>query len=579
MPIPTPAQGQTSVNLRRVPSVNSTAQRAEAQMWGEISNQMGRVASVFGQIDSRRVAAERERQGAIDGASEDFDPNQTNVRTSGARIYRDSALKSYMARLEMDTQTALSRINVEQSQDPDSMVKSMNAYIDKTATDMPADVAANYKVMSSKTVNSLAIRAFEAKAARERDLAKRDTLALIDIAEERLGSFGIPQSAEDEELMAVEFAKYQSALDGAVESGFLAENETVLRREQLRGRVEDSTIMSAIQQAPNKLEFALAVAEGRSGTALDEYTPAARQKALASAQSLYSVEEQIESKAKAAQAAARKRFKTNAYKNLYANPESPQNNLVLEALENYATSPDDIVEVQRLRDFLENAQTERFTESNPQHLSYLESLAARGDLTLDELDMSHGSENKNIRLATSDYRRLVDEVESNREGLVNTITWESWQERLDLEFPSLEKMSTSEMMLALVTGNSADPNSGLSGDDLAKRKSFEKAKQALRVEAKTKIADGDISSESDLNEFLGEEYAKMKQRFGSKSLGEGLTVQPPVLQMLPQDVRDNYPLYLADENKFLSDVASGKLTAEQANVIDKAIKESRNAKP
>jgi hypothetical protein len=240
----------------------------------------------------------------------------------------------------------------------------------------------------------------------------------------------------------------------------------------------------------------------------------------------------------------------------------------MDMLESSASSVEELDKVQKMRGYITNFEEDLYAKSSPRELATLSAMSARGELTAERLDESLANPDPDKRLSGKDYAVLLEQVQADRQGLPSTITWESWKERYDMQFPSPEKLSTTGMIVSFF--GKSDPNAGLTPDELKKRQENETMKNKVFVTAKELIANGEIVNESQLSSWFGQEFAKASQNFGSvKVEGTSGKAVPEMaaINSSPQ-LKNLYDFYSTkDKNQLLLDVKNEKLSSEDAAII------------
>lgn len=585
MPIPRFNPGTPDVNLTQIRKFSPVGDQAQADMWGEVGQQMQKVSATFGEIEQRRVTAEQERLGVVAGADANFDPaTAQKVVTSADRAFRKGAISSYMARMDIDTNQNLTTINAESFDDPALMRRRMMNYVDAQAGKMPVDIAVDYKQGAMRSVDAYYSNSVSSAASRTRSQQKDDIQAGIELSERRLKELGVPTSPAAQAAYELEAAKLNVKQQQAIESGVMTPNQIAVRQQVLKEDLEDGTIYEAVMNQPGaaKFDFAMKVAEGKSGTGLDLLPPDRRMRAVTVAQQLLNAEKAQEDLAEKTRTKTAEQAVWNASELISANPTDPRAAQVANSLMSIANTPETVTQAAKLRSYVANPADPRFAASNKEYLDYLQLEGARGSLTQQQVDTAWGNDSANTRISTADRQQLSQLIKSRPKGILGTNAWDTYVGKLEAEFPVRERRRTgmnalfAQLGLNVPTANGAVSANGLTEGQMKANEGL--VKQVL-LETQEKIAKGDIASEASLTEYGGKKITELRQYFQGSTVnkenrplvmspakqGAYLTVQTqPTQQQL-------YTKYKNDREAFARDAASGQLDVKTINTISRML--------
>lgn len=598
MAIPTFNPGQTiAVRLDQVPKFEASGARAEAKVWGDVSQEMGEVSRMVGEIDRQQVLDQREQEGLRAGAQANFDPAELEqvARTSADRVYRKAASASYLSKLDIDGDAAMAKINAEHAEDPETLQQRLTQYIDGIASTMPEGVALQYRDGASRTANAYITNAVNGRAARDRGQQKADILAGLELSEAKLKEMGAPDTPEAVKAQQLEAAKYAVRRRQAVDAGVLTENQMMVREQALQEDMTNSTIFQAVRAAPDKLDFALKLADGKSGIAtLDSLSADTRRYGVQVAQQLINEKNAAEAIQKKERLAQANEIIATDGEEIIDSPWSADMPARALQLETLALTPDAVEYVGKLRAYVADPSNERFQVMNGDTTvgDYLDYKAARGELTSDDVNRSWGNEQINSRIDTATRKKLQLAVKGIPNEVVGTPAWKTYVARLEQEFPVPDRsMSPREAMLLQLWGRKASGPGGLNANGLtdAKMQENERLVKQVLYDTQNKIRAGEIASESSLTEYSTKKLAELRQTYGGTSVD---TSARPKLDTVEKQSAwatiSNDPSattlwtrYRADRKAFVDDVAAGRIDTttpdgvRRVNAINRMLQEDK----
>lgn len=585
MAIPTFSPGQligpNSVSVRKY---NPNGDLAEANMWGDVAHEMGKVAQTFSDIETRRALEEAEAEGIRQASNPDFDPEvlKKQAITSADRAFRKGATTAYLSNLDMQTDQELVRINAESSGDPDLLFERMKTHIDSVSQQMPEVIAMQFKEGALRQANGYYTNALSGMASRVRSQQKTDILAGIELSESKLEQIGSPGSAEAEEQFSLEGAKYRVKLQSAVEAGFITENEALLRQSNLQDKMLDVSIKQAVFSAPDRLDFAMKVAAGESGTDFDNLPVNKRYNAVTAAQQFINAENSAQS---LRDQQMRELVSSQVLQISDAVLSSPEDSASVEAVQraiSIANTPETVDQAYKLRDYIQNPNAARFQPLSGEYQEHLEYKAALGSLDQRTVNNAFGADMPDNRIGVEGWRALTSELSARPSEIVGGNAWKTFTERLESEFPVPQRSSKGLAGLAASLGldvtniNIADGMDGVS--EKQKQENRRLLTQVLR-DTQQKISDGDIDSESSLTQYATQKLGELRQQFGAASLNQNNRVKSrgPATQAAfvvmgsDEETRRMYQKYKDDRKGFLRDVNAGKIDMRTANTINRLL--------
>lgn len=587
MPIPRFNPGTPNVNLTQITRFSPSGSAAQAEMWGQVAKDMGQVASTYGEIERRRVLTEQETAGKVAAADPNFDPNQLRqkVITSADAAYRKGAVASYMAQLDTQKSAAFTAINAESFEDPALLRRRMEQYIDATAAKMPLEVAIEYKQGALREADAYYANSMSAASGRARSQQKDDIKAGIELSEMKLKDLGVPSNPAAQAAYELEAAKLDVKYRQAVEAGVMAPNEVLVRGQVLKQDLEDGTIYQSVIDQPSaaRFDFAMKVAEGKSGTGLDLLPADRRYRAVQIAQQTLNAEAAQEKIMEMAQTKQAEEAVWKASELVAANPGDPRAAQTVNRLMALANTPETVQQAAKLRSYVANPGDPRFAKSNPEYMEYLELEAARGRLTQQQVDSAWGDDNLNTRVSTADRQKLSKLLQVRPKGIVGTNAWDTYVTRLEAEFPVRERRRTGMSALFAQLGINV-PQAGQTGPsangltDAQMRANEGLVKQVL-LETQEKIASGDIASENSLTEYGGKRISELRQYFGgagANAANRPVTYAPSqqgavMLMQTRPTIQQQYDRYKVDREAFARDASNGTLDVQTINTISRML--------
>lgn len=598
MPIPTFNPGQAvTVRLDQVPKFEPSGARAEGQMWGDVSQEMDQVAHMVGEIDRQQVLDQQERAGMKAGAQPDFNPQQLEqvAATSADRVWRKAASASYLSKLDINGDAAMAKINAESGEDPEKLNQRLNEYIDGIASTMPETVALQYRDGASRTANAYYTNAVSSQVARDRGQHKADIIAGLELSEAKLKDMGAPDSPEAEKAQQLEAAKYAVRRRQAVEAGVLTENQLAVREQALQQDMTNSTIFQAVRAAPDKLDFALKLANGQSGLpGLDNLPADTRRYGVQVAQQLINEQNATEAIQKKQRLQQASEIITTDGEAIIDTPWAADMPAKAQQLETLALTPDAVDYVGKLRAYVANPSDERFTVMNGDTTvgDYLDYKAARGELSSDDVNTAWGNEQVNSRIDTATRKKLQLAVKGIPDQVVGSTAWKTYVARLETEFPVPDRsMSPKEAMLMQLWGHKPSGPGGLNANGLtdAKMKENEQLVKQVLYDTQNKIRTGDIASESSLTEYSTKKLAELRQTYGGASVDTSARplLTTPDKQAAWATITNDpsgttlWTRYRADRKAFVDDVAAGRIDTRtpdgirRVNAINRLLQEDK----
>lgn len=582
MAVPRFNPGVPDVNLRQITHFSPTGTEAQAQLWGQVSAEFAKVGNTFSEIESRRVQAQQETMGKVAAGTEGFDPAQLKQGITAAdRAFYKGAVASYMSRMDIDTNTSLANINAETYEDPSLMQRRMRNYVDSVAARMPVDIALQYKEGAMRIANNYFTNSVSAAAGRARSQQKDDIQAGIELSERRLKELGVPTTPAAQAAYEQEAAVLKTKQDAAVESGIFTPNQIAVRNQVLKEDLEDGTIYEAVSNQPGaaKFDFAMKVAEGKSGTGLDLLPPDRRYRAVQVAQTMLNAEKAQEDMAEKTRTRAAEAAIWDTSELAASDPRNPATIQKVNQLMTLANTPETVTQAAKLRNFVANPDDPRFLSSNKEYKDYLELEAARGSLTQTQVDTAWGSDSINTRISTNDRQALSQMIKVRPKGIMGTNAWDTFVGKLEAQFPVRERRRTGMSALFAQLGLDV-PNAGGTGKTAnglteGQMKANEGLVKQILMETQEKISNGDITSESSLTEYGGRKIAELRQQYGLDAGGVAnqkvsLTPAKQGAYLTIQNdatMQQMFEKYKKDRAAFARDAATNQLDIRTINTI------------
>jgi hypothetical protein len=585
MPITTFRPGDVdNTNFRGIPSIKPVGLDAEASLYGTVANEFDKVTQVFEGIQKQKKEMDkRESLAQVKIAEKDLenvDPAATGTNTTqkvqnaATKQVVDAGVQGYSAKMEIDLQGNMARIAQQNAGNPGLMHQKMQAYIEETTATLPKELETYYRGNATREANYYLSQATTDRVNADVGEAKNTVVTLIDSQQDQLQAMPAPASPAAQTALELRSAKYRVALDNAVKAGYLTPGEAQLRVMEVQESVMASAIVGEIQRAPNKLQFALDVAAGRSGTYLDAASPKQRLQGLAAATTMANVEDQIQARKDREVERARGAAFVRYQKQILADPNA-DHTATLTRMLNTAQTPADMERYSKMKDFIENSQNDLYNKSSPKAVAMLDYQANKGILTQDALDDAFANNDPNRRIGITDYNRLSGKIDEMREGLTDTLAYRTFADRLSLEFPAPKKSGLDAIVSAI--GRSQVPVGASTPLTTTENMSEnERLQNETLLELQEAIRDGTITSPQQLTTW-GNERLNMIRTQRGKGLYQPEIVNPGVKMAQDEVAADPalnglYQSYKNDRVRFINDVRSGKLTVYQANLINRALR-------
>lgn len=553
MPIQKFDPGQFQSKTATTARFTTAASQAEANMWGSVVQGMGRVNATYEAIHRNEVMAQVKQKALVDGQSDNFDANALNkaARTSADRVYQETATAAYLARVELNDSNSFGQINVQHAYEPEILQARMIEHVNGVSEKMPSVVAAQYKQAVLPKVQSYVNNAYSRFAQQERQLAERDVLSAIEMSEQAISEMGIPEDEAGRELLNAEKARYFTALDAAVNSRFMSDNEAAKRVGDVGKKQVQTQMFNVVQSSSAPLSFAVKVAAGKSGNlSLDALPAQERLKALQVAQQVHSANQQLRSQASAAAAAQRQSVVNSMWKEMLLRPDVVDRRVLNGMIANAQTSKE-IDQASKMRDYLDNYTEERYTKDDPQVLADVSARLFEDKVDQDMLNQLHGR-----GLSTATYQKFSNNLEFQSQNFTNTQAYSFQKNKMSLEFREAPKKISDPDTLADMQA------SGLPGKDYLQLRRFESQERqrilmAVQEAAINKKINPDNSSE--LGEFFDAEMAKSRAAVAQYK-STLMNRQAPVLDRKALE-------YIENPDKFADDMKKGLVSKDVARRV------------
>jgi hypothetical protein len=526
--------GGSGANFRNVRTVTPSGNRAEAELFNSVS--------------------------------QDF-----QVHSARFQRAQDAANKAELARRDIDLDLKAQEIRERNRLNPGGFNEDMENYINATAENVPEEVRGAYMLRARQKTAATFINERQKFVAHQLDLGKRDAEAFIEVQENRLLSYGVPSNEVELQLMQDDQSIYERFLDSEIAAGNLTANEVILKKQSLNEGMQASYALGRMQQEQLPLDFMVKVLKGNTDDPfLKDLSPGAKQKMLSQGQQLFSAQQQLEQRDERIRNEFITAQKTVHVDNIYNNPTSDTAQDSLKLLKSTATSPEERGKIEKLQEFVDNAEAERFQESDPEVVFDVEAALARGELTEDSLSTLHGE-----GLSNNDFNKYRAKVEQQRDSLIASPTFKLVKERMDAEFPSPKKLSQSELIMSMfskkaIPGVSTDP------EEIAKLEQNERLKNQMLLDLKGRILDDkSIGSEDQLLEAANAAIVKMRQEVlqGSTKGGPVVLTRPKQAAMQNTEAVEQSQKYVGKINKLRQDIKSGRIDADLGRAIYNIIKD------
>lgn len=521
----------------------------------------------------RPVGLQAEAQ-LFDFVSRDFEIHSEQFAQAQA-----AAEKAQLAERDIALDLKTQEIRERNRLNPNGFARDMDNYILSTADNVPDEIRDAYILRARQKTASAFIQERQNFVTHQLEVGKREAKAFLEIQENRLLSYGAPENEIDLQLINDDRVIYERFLESELNAGNMTPSEVNLRKQSLNDKMQSSYLLGKMQQNDMPLDFLVDVIGGETDDPiLQNLSPAAKQEALSQGQQLFSALQQIEQRDERLRQELVDAQKTIHVDTIYQNPTSPTAQDSIKILRSLAATPEERKKVQDLQEFVANAESKRYKESDPSTVFDVESELARGELSQTRLDDLHGN-----GLSNEDFNKYRNRLESERDSLVSSPTYQLIKERMDEEFPGPKKLSQTELLLSMFGGNdipgiSKDPN------EIARLQRNEKLKTQMLLDIKTQILEqGNINSETQLLEAGNAALVKMRQEVLQGSGGN--TKPSPTGNPLPKSAALQDTNAIAQHKKYIGkpdmlrqDIQNGKLDPATGRAIFNLIKEEENAR-
>lgn len=484
----------------------------------------------------------------------------------------ENAVRNAMAQRDIDLDLKVQEVREDNRLNPGGFLTSMETYVNTTADELPDNMRNDYLLRARQKTAAAFIQERRKFMQNQVEMNERESNAFIELHENRLKSYGAPDNDIELDLLEQDQAIYDVFVNAEVEAGLITPSEAELRKQELNEEMQAGYLLDKMQNSDQPLDLLLDVLDGNTDDpVLQDLTPMAKQKALSQGQQLFNAIQQIEQRNERVLTEAVNAQKTTHVDNVYTNPTSPSALDSMETLKRLATTPEERIKLQKLDEFIAEAETARYNTTDAEIEFQVEGKLARGELTQNELDDLHGN-----GLSNSDFNKYRAKLDNQREGLVSSPTYRLVQERMDSEFPSPRKINFMDEIMY----------GGRSLAELTAEQKQNEVNERLKTQAlidlKTRILDDKtITSEGDLLEAGNAAIVKLRQEVAqgvkpdTPSKPVVLTRQKQVAMQNPEAV-DLSKKYSGNLDQLKRDVKAGKIDRGLAREVYNILKEDED---
>jgi len=484
----------------------------------------------------------------------------------------ENAVRNAMAQRDIDLDLKVQEVREDNRLNPGGFLTSMETYVNTTADELPDNMRNDYLLRAWQKTAAAFIQERRKFMQNQVEMNERESNAFIELHENRLKSYGAPDNDIELDLLEQDQAIYDVFVNAEVEAGLITPSEAELRKQELNEEMQAGYLLDKMQNSDQPLDLLLDVLDGNTDDpVLQDLTPMAKQKALSQGQQLFNAIQQIEQRNERVLTEAVNAQKTTHVDNVYTNPTSPSALDSMETLKRLATTPEERIKLQKLDEFIAEAETARYNTTDAEIEFQVEGKLARGELTQNELDDLHGN-----GLSNSDFNKYRAKLDNQREGLVSSPTYRLVQERMDSEFPSPRKINFMDEIMY----------GGRSLAELTAEQKQNEVNERLKTQAlidlKTRILDDKtITSEGDLLEAGNAAIVKLRQEVAqgvkpdTPSKPVVLTRQKQVAMQNPEAV-DLSKKYSGNLDQLKRDVKAGKIDRGLAREVYNILKEDED---
>jgi hypothetical protein len=239
--------------------------RSAAQMWSNVARTAEDVVQRTNRALDTMAQERGEQAGKIAGAEPGFDPASVNEATTiFDKSFRDGALSSYVANLDVETNKALGDIAAREL-NPAALGEQMDAYIKGVVEGLPEDLQPSIGTQLKRSASGYYVNATRRYEEEQRTLNQKNTAAAFELATDAAIKIGVPKTDADRQLQAQNIAKANAYLDSLVAQRAIAPAEAEQKRVGLQKELYQATVLSGLDESGDKLGYIKAIADGDGG--------------------------------------------------------------------------------------------------------------------------------------------------------------------------------------------------------------------------------------------------------------------------------------------------------------------------
>lgn len=535
-------------DFRNIRLVNPVGQQAASGFMQDVSNQMLKLGQKAEQISLQRL----EQAGKQTAIQEKAGLNNLQKGgTAEALAFNKGFLSSYAAKLDMQSTAQFEKMRSEYGanvEGENGLANAIESYIQDTLNTVDPSLHVSLDPMLRKKAAPILSKARNEAFTQQRTLEKQSLLASAELNFRKAQELSLGKSEEEVHAHDLHLTMANGAFDSLVESGHFSKEEMELKRQKLTDKLQETTILQAIQKEKDPMNFALALSENNG------IKPEIRQKLLSHAVQIDSAKQTIKKRSEAVLKKMTDAHFAEGANVVYTQPHSIQSASVIEQLREIADSPEEVKFVQNLEEFRLNAHEDKYRVSEPQIIQQIERSLIDGRLTFDDLAEKHGN-----GLSTNDFKQYIEEMKAVEESLVSSEPMRLFKEQLEAEFPT-EKLSPMELLMM----NESQKAAYFDSDGFLKSEKNRRLIDFELINMKQRVLDGDFNNSYELRDELQTIINKLRQTHGGQSTLGHAGKQTNYTQGQQFAMRDQQAVtvaakYKGDLDKLKEDIRSGAL--------------------
>jgi len=368
----------------------------------------------------------------------------------------ESSRSSYTSNLISDSKLHFRNLAAT-AKTPDEYLKQANAFIDGTASTLPEEFKDAFISRARVRATSEWIQINKKFSEELRDRSSKDLDSALVESETDILRTGLPTNLLEQEVLTGKLEDHRFLLDKQEEAGFITAGEKSLKIDELLRAQSKEQAWNLLQASGQPMALIVRAMEGDVGISqIDNLSAGEKSIFLDFAFKKNSAIQQLKAQEAAQQKVLVKGQRVQSRLQISSEPLGVNTDANLQKLRVLAETEAEFREVEKWEDFVDNHETERYTESDQVLKARFEGSLARGALTEEQVFTVLGE-----GLSTEDFKGFIKDIREQKDSLVTSNTFQfilaEWQNKL----PPPERKAPWIMLGELLAGGKiSTPSTG-----------------------------------------------------------------------------------------------------------------------